>query len=109
MAVVPRSMPTGQIFERLGGMIGSSARSGKTGIANANNETQCRIFIFTWHLPQGESLLARNLLFFFSRGRLARPKDHPLPCRHFVILYVVQAQRPVKAARRQPFAIGAGG
>src|ERR1700734_2155280 len=52
VAVVPRSMPTGQIFERLGGMIGSSARSGKIGIANANNETQCRILIFTWHLPQ---------------------------------------------------------
>jgi hypothetical protein len=44
-------MPTGHIFERLGGMIGSSAQSGK-----ANNETHSRIFIFTWHLAQVDAV-----------------------------------------------------
>src|SRR5271155_3044320 len=61
VAVLPRSMPTGHIFARLGGMMGSSAHSG-----NANNETQSRIFIFTWHLAQGDASLYWLATCFFS-------------------------------------------
>jgi hypothetical protein len=58
-------MPTGHIFERLGGMIGSPACSGKTdGTAKANHETQRRILIFTWHLAQGDVFTGSQPAFF---------------------------------------------
>ena len=77
VAVLPRSMPTGQILERLGGMIGSSAHSGK-----ANNETHSRILIFTWHLVQVVRLFTGSRPAFFplrqQAGAAQRPSI-PLP------------------------------